>query len=41
MPIECKCGNPECTGDPCLCKESCDCDCKEEEEGNEKRKRSN
>lgn len=25
MPVECKCGNPECTGEVCLCGESCDC----------------
>ena len=25
MQVECKCGNPECTGEVCLCGESCDC----------------
>ena len=27
MPVvmECKCGNPECTGEVCLCGESCEC----------------
>jgi len=33
MPIECKCNNPECTGEICLCIENnqCDCDCHEED----------
>jgi len=32
---ECKCNNPECTGDPCLCEEECNCDCKKKEEEND------
>ena len=35
---ECKCDNPECTGDPCLCQEQCDCKVKEEKDGEEERK---
>ena len=33
MSVECKCNNPDCNGDSCLCIETnqCDCDCHEKD----------
>jgi len=40
MSVECKCNNPDCTGDPCLCIKTnqCDCDCHEKDTDTDQQK---